>query len=135
MDQPTVFEQLLQAAAAQAEPQRLLFVFAAAELPEEANAEQQAAFDAGHGGTLAPQLCVDKAPEELSSFEALCTESAEAGQPWQVVFVAGLSGQGGQPPSAALIEVTLNKLVERVKMGQFEGLLALDSKGDMLSFQ
>jgi hypothetical protein len=134
MNYPSVFEQLMQAAAAQPEPQRLLFVFAAAELPDEASAEQRAAFAAGHGGTLTPQLCVDKSPEALSSFEALCAESAEAGLPWQVVFVAGLSGQAGQPPSAAQVETTLNKLVERVKAGQFEGLLALDRQGGMLSF-
>jgi hypothetical protein len=134
MNPLSVFDQLLQAAAAQPEPQRLLFVFTAAELPEDASAQQRAAFAAGHGGALAPQVCVAKAPEQLSSFEALSAESTAAVPDWQVVFVAGLSGQAGQPPSDGQVETALNTLVERVKAGRFEGRLALDRAGEMLSF-
>lgn len=43
----SLFDQLLQAAAAQPEPQRLLFVFAEAELPGDADAAQRARFEAG----------------------------------------------------------------------------------------
>jgi hypothetical protein len=62
------FQQLLQEAAAQTEPQRLLFVFAAAELPKGATLAQRERYLAGEGGALAPLMCVDKAPVELEDF-------------------------------------------------------------------
>lgn len=128
------FQQLLQAAAAQSEPQRLLFVFATAELPEDASPAQRAQFAAGQGGTLTPLICVDKAPEQLSSFEALRAESASAGPPWQVAFIAALAGQQGQPPSEARIDQALQTMVESLRGGRIEGLLALDREGRALSF-
>ena len=65
------FDDLLQAARMQPEPQRLLFVFAAVELPDDATPAQRARFEAGQGGALVPLMCVDKTPQELASFEAL----------------------------------------------------------------
>ena len=56
------FDDLLQAARQQAQPQRLLLVFAGASLPAGATAEQRAAFAAGESGELAPLMCVDKDP-------------------------------------------------------------------------
>ena len=67
----TNFDDLLQAARTQSQPQRLLFVFAGAELPADASAEQRAQFEAGEGGELAPLMCVDKAADELTGFDAL----------------------------------------------------------------
>lgn len=130
MNTPSPFQQLLLAAAGQAEPQRLLFVFAAAELPPEASAAQTADFAAGRGGALAPLMCVDKSLTELSSFEALQEEAARAGPPWQVVFIAGLP----DPADAARIEQALTLMVERVRDGRFGGLLALDRDGELLNF-
>ena len=128
------FSQLVAMAAAQPEPQRLLFLFAGAELPQDASAEQRARFEAGEGGALAPLMCVDKAPAELGSFESLVAESREAGPPWQVVFVAALGGQGGQPPSAQRVELALNKMVDAVHGGHVHGFAAYDRRGRMLSF-
>ena len=134
MDMPTHFDQLLRAAAAQPEPQRLLFVFAGAELPDDATPEQRQGHAAGSGGALTPLMCVDKAPHELAGFEALVAESRSAGPPWQVVFAAGLAGRDGRAPAAARIEQALQKMVERVRGGMFEGLLALDASGAPLAF-
>ena len=83
------FQLLLHAARSQPEPQRLLFVFAAAALPDAATAEQRSRFAAGEGGELAPVMCVDKDPHALTTFAALAAESRYTGQPWQVVFVVG----------------------------------------------
>ena len=140
MDNTSAFDQLLQAAAAQAEPQRLLFVFATAELSDDATPAQRERFAAGDGGTLEPVLCVDKGPGELSRFEALVAESAsesesrQADAPWHVVFAAGLSGRKGQSPSADQVELALQTMVERVRSGKLEGLLALDKSGQALQF-
>jgi hypothetical protein len=124
------FDDLLQEARQQREPQQLLFVFAGAELPAGASAAQRAQFDAGEGGELAPLMCVDKAADALASFDALCAESARAGPPWAIVFTAALSGRGGRPPSAADSEAALQHMVEAIKAGRIEGLLPFNRAGE-----
>lgn len=131
---PSHFERLLQAAAAEPQPQRLLFVFAQAELPPDATPAQRERFAAGAGGSLTPLMCVDKSPHELSNFEALAQESRRAGPPWQVVFAAALAGSQGRPPGEAQVEQALRGLVERVRSGRLDGLLALDASGQPLRF-
>jgi hypothetical protein len=128
------FDQLLKAAADQPQPQRLLFVFAGAELPENATPAQRRRYAAGGGGSLAPLMCVDKAPAEIGGFETLVAESREAGPPWQVLFAAGLSGRSGRPPDDAQVDRALQIMVERVRAGRVEGLLALDPQGEPLRF-
>ena len=128
------FQQLLQVAASEPEPQRLLFVFATAELPEDATAEQRERFLAGQGGALAPLMCVDKAPEELPSFEALAAESQRAGPPWQVVFAAALSGRDGRPPAKAEIDGALQAMVDAVRAGGIGRFAAFDARGEPLQF-
>lgn len=129
-----MFGQLLAAAAAQPEPQRLLFVFAAAELPDDATPEQRRSFEAAQGGALAPLACVDKAPEELGTFEQLVVESRTASPPWHVVFIAGLGGRDGRPPTAQQVDRALQAMVENVKGGSFGSYLALNPAGEALSF-
>ena len=134
MPNSSAFEQLLQAAAAQPEPQQLLFVFACAELPADASPAQRARFEQGQGGALEPLACVDKRPDELSTFEALVEESRLASPSWQVVFVAGLSGRDGQAPSSQEVDASLNSMVEGVRRGEFRGWMTLDSQGQPLQF-
>ena len=134
MNEASHFDRLLQAAAAEPEPQRLLFVFAAAGVPDDATASQRQRFAAGAGGTLTPLVCADKAPAELSGFDALNAESRKAGPPWQVAFAAALAGHDGQPPGAAQIEQALKAMVERVRGGTIDGLIAPDPSGAPLSF-
>lgn len=128
------FAQLLQAAAAQPQPQRLLFVFAGAELPADATPAQRERYERGQGGALAPLMCVDKTPAELTSFAALAEEARRYGPPWQVVFVAGLGGADGQPPSDAQVDQALERMVDAVKQGRISGYAAYDSSGCALSF-
>lgn len=137
MDAATDFDQLLRSAAAQPEPQRLLFVFATAELPQDATPAQRERFAAGGGGTLSPVVCVDKGLDELSSFEALvieARESSDSGTTWHVVFAAGLSGRNGQAPAAEQVERALQLMVERVRGGMIDSFLALDPAGETLQF-
>jgi hypothetical protein len=124
MNHPSPFDLLLQAAASQPEPQRLLFVFT----------EQRERFREGVGGTLTPLACVDKSVDELASFDALVDESRHASGPWQVVFIAALSGQGGMPPSSALVDSALQAMVNNVRAGRFRGYLALSASGEQLTF-
>ena len=128
------FEQLVTAAAAQPEPQVLLFVFAGAQLPADATPAQRETFEQGAGGELTPLMCAEKELAQLTSFDALVSESREVGPPWQVVFAAGVSGSNGKAPSGALVGQALNTMVDRVRHGAVHGLLALTASGDVLSF-
>lgn len=127
------FDGLLQAARAQAQPQRLLLVFTTAELPADATAEQGRQFRAGQGGALTPLMCVDKTPEELSSFAALAAEAQAMGPGWQIMFAAALSGQGSQAPTDAQTDAALQQMVESIKQGRLTGLIPFDLAGQALS--
>lgn len=130
----TSFDDLLRAAAQQPQPQRLLFVFTAAELPDDATPAQRARFQAGEGGALVPLMCVDKAPAELPSFDALREESRQAGPAWHIVFVAALAGSAGRAPTSADADAPLQRMVESVKLGRVEGFLAFDLQGQPVRF-
>jgi hypothetical protein len=123
------FDDLLRAARAQADPQRLLFVFAGAQLPEDASAEQRAEFEAGVGGELAPLMCVDKAPDELADFAALAAEAAQAGPPWAIMFAGALSGRHGKVPTSEDAAAPLQRMVDAIKEGRIDGLLPFDRHG------
>lgn len=130
MTQTSHFQQLLRAAADQPAPQRLLFVFAGAELPDRPTDEQRARFAAGDGGALTPLMCVDKAPDELADFDALVAESRQAGPAWQVLFAAGLTGFDGLPPTRSQIDPALEKMVNAVRLGSVGQFAAYNAAGD-----
>lgn len=127
------FDDLLNAARAQPQPQRLLFVFAAVELPEDATADQRASFERGQGGALVPQMCVDKAPEELVSFADLVAEAAMFGKPWGMVFAAAMSGTPGKAPTTADADQPLERMVESIKQGQIAAFIPFDPKGQAVN--
>jgi hypothetical protein len=137
--QITNFQDLLMAAALQDQAQRLLMVFAGATLPAGASAEQIADFEAGHGGELAPLMCVDKLPQELGSFEALAEEANRVlsahQQHWQIVFVASLSGGTGQAPSAEQADKALQAMVESIKAGRIAGFIPFNRQGTPVNLQ
>lgn len=126
------FSDLLAAATRQDEPQRLLLVFATAELPRDATAQDKAAFERGEGGTLAPKVCVDKRPEEIGSFEALVAESRETGVEWDILFVAALGGRGGVTPNPDEAVQPLRMMVEAIKGGRIADFLAVNRDGALV---
>lgn len=128
------FDRLLRAAAVQPEPQRLLLLFAQAELPDDATPEQRARYEAGAGGAVVPLACVDRDPGELTTFEALVAESREACPPWQVLLVAALAGTGGKPPAPPTVDAALEAMVDNVRAGRLGGYMALDPAGNPLQF-
>ena len=125
----TDFQSLLEAARQQTEQQRLLLVFTRAELPDDATAEQRAGFEQGEGGALVPKMCVDKSPDELSSFEQLRQEADGMGQAWGMVFVAAMSGAAGKPPTSADADQPLQGMVEAIRQGRIQNFIPFDPQG------
>ncbi len=128
------FQDLLDASRQQPQPQRLLFTFVRIELPEAATEAQRARAQAGEGGNLAPSMCVDKAPEEVASFAALVEESETAGLPWDIVFVASLSGRAGVAPSTDEAAQPLRFMVNAINEGRVAEFAAFDREGNVLQF-
>lgn len=128
------FEDLLQAATEQQEPQRLLLVFARRTLGGHATASQRAAFERGEGGHLEPCLCVDKAPEEIAGFAALCAESAQTGIAWDLMFVSSLSGRGGIAPGSDEADQPLHFMLKAISEGRVADMAAFDRSGAALRF-
>lgn len=125
----TGYGDLLEIARSEPEPQRLLFVFCKAELPDDATPEERRAFEQGEGGALTPVICVDKTPAEVPQFEALVDESRQTGQNWDVVFVAAMSGRGGIEPSSDEVQQPMTMMVESIRLGKVANYLPLDRSG------
>lgn len=129
------FDDLLQAARQQTQPQRLLLVFACAQLPDDCTPQQRQEFETGGGGALVPAMYADKAPDEVQSFAALKLESGQFQSQWHVVFVAALSGADGTPPSSSDIEQTLERMVESIKLGALDNMIAFDTSGSAIMLE
>ncbi len=108
----TTFKELLQMTSEQEQPQRLLFLFAQ---PSDHNPKKSKKHMKGQ---IQPVMCVDKLPEELTSFDALIKEADSISKEWEFVFIAGLSGHDGQAPSADDAEPYLNKMSNDLADGQ-----------------
>ncbi|MNU97989.1 hypothetical protein D3C71_880880 [compost metagenome] len=128
------FDGLLHAAGQQTEPQRLLFVFARADLPESPTSDQHERHASGEGGTLSPVLCVDKAPDEVASFAALAAESGNTGMDWDVLFVAAMDGRAGFAPSSDEAAQPLQLMVNAINDGQISRFAAFGRDGNPIQF-
>ena len=126
------FDDLLHAARAQRERQRLLLVFAGTELPADATPEQRARFAQGEGGALVPVMYVDKKPDELQSFDELVEESRHTGQSWDMMFVGCLSGQGGREPDDDTVQKALETMIMSIQGGIVAHLLAYRPNGEQV---
>ena len=126
------FDDLRRAAQQQPEPQRLLFVFANAVLPEDSTPEQRARFEAGLGGALTPLMSVDKTPEELGTFATLVQESCQFAPDWAIVFVASLPGRDGRAPTSEEADRSLQSMIESIKAGSIGSFIPFDRLGQPL---
>ncbi|MDX5407867.1 MAG: ribonucleotide reductase subunit alpha [Chromatiaceae bacterium] len=127
------YADLITAAQQQTEPQRLLFVFAKAELPNGYTDTQKQNFEQGNGGALAPVLCVDKLPEEVSDFSNLVLESKNTGVDWDIAFVSALGGRGGFPPNSDEASQPLKMMTEKIQSGMIADFLTFDKTGELVA--
>lgn len=132
----TDYESLLVAAKNQREPQRLLFVFLKASLPEDHESEEAARFHSGQGGQLQPVMCVDKTLDELGTFADLVAEAENMQQAWHIVLVACLSGRNGIMPSSDDATQPLQIMQATVENGGHLGnYIAFDKDGTPVQFE
>lgn len=118
------YDELLTMSLNQEQPQRLLFLFAK---PEGHNPKKSKKHQKGH---INPVMCVDKQPEEVTSFEALVNEADSIDKDWYFVFISGLSGQNNIPPTSEDAEPYLNKMTNDLVTGQnINRYLVLDREG------
>ncbi|WP_412971408.1 ribonucleotide reductase subunit alpha [Glaciecola sp. MF2-115] len=108
----SMFSDLLEMSGEQPDPQRLLFLFAAAD-PTNKSAKRE-----DKKGTIEPTMVVDKLPSEVPSFEALIKEADSINKKWDFVFIASLSGQNKQPPSSEDAEPFLDQMTDDVMTGK-----------------
>jgi hypothetical protein len=120
----STFDDLLQAARAEAAPQRLLMVFMGAELPSDATDAQRADFLAGEGGALVPLMCVDKRPDQLESFSQLCAEADALNSGWRMVLAGALPGQAGKEPNDQAVDAVFERWLAEIQSGNIEKVIA-----------
>lgn len=126
------YEDLLNAANKQPEPQRMLFVFTQAELPGEHTKGQQEEFKARKGGALIPAMCVDKLASERCSFASLVEESRHTGKDWDIVFVACMSAKSDLATESEEAEEPLKEMVKSIQVGSIGNYLAFNRDGEMV---
>ncbi len=106
----TNFSELLVTASNQDQPQRLLFLFA--------KAQNEAKTKNKQSGTISPVMCVDKLPEEMTSFKDFIKEADAINKDWNFIIIAGLNGTNGQTPTPEDAETHLNNMTKMLASGQ-----------------
>lgn len=129
----TTFDDLVHAARHQPTSQRLLLVFARAELPEDATPQQRVNFEAGAGGALVPVMCVDKPADTLESFQALAHEAGEMGFEWDMLFAGAIGDAGAGPNPDVAVNEALERMVESVKVGAIGAYIPFDRRGNAVA--
>ncbi len=126
---------MLESARQQPEPQRFLFVFLDAVLPEEHTPEEAILFSRGQGGQLQPVMNLGKDLDELTTFQSLVNEIAQKERDWQVVLVACVSGKNGKAPTPEEVEGPLQVLEHTIRMGgDISAYIAFDQDGEHIQF-
>lgn len=119
------FDDFLAVARAQTDAQRILLVFTQIDDVAEGGATE--------GGFLTPKMCVDKTPNEITSFQDLIAEASNTGQEWSIVFVASLAGKGDHVPSSEDANKPLDAMIAGINTGMVHNYLVFDKSGDILS--
>ncbi len=122
-----MYQELLEMANNQEQPQRLLFLFVQPEgnNPKKSKKHQK--------GSLTPVMCVDKLPDEVANFDALVKEADSIEKNWQFVFISGLSGENNLAPSSEDAEPYLNRMTSDLQTGQnIARYLVLDRAGQRI---
>jgi hypothetical protein len=133
--QISTFGDLLDAAGSQASPQRMLFVFVKTSIQKDASSDERARFEAGGGGALLPQFCVDLSPRDIPSFGALVAEADQQSPDWDKVLVACMDAPSSGS-AKTIVDQALRAMIARVQTGQtLSGYLCFERDGTPLLFE
>jgi hypothetical protein len=111
------FDDLLRAACAESQRQRMLFVFVKSVAQADDSPAQLEAFERGQGGALMPCMSVDKEPESLADFAQLVADAKEFSDEWDMVLVACMGGRDGKLPAREQTDAALDEMLSRVEQG------------------
>ena len=118
------FKKMIDAAETQEQPQRILIMLAKSEI-EISDKEK------GMSGTITPVICVDKTPDEITSFEDFVKEADSINSEWDMMFIAGLAGENNEMPTPEDADPILNQMVNNLMSGQdLSRYLVLDRNDD-----
>ena len=68
------------------------------------------------------------------SVAALAEEARQFGHDWAIVFVAGLPGRVGCPPTSKEADQPLQRMIESIKVGSFGAYIPFDRLGQPVLF-
>ena len=126
------YQEFIQMAKQQPEPQRLLLVLAKAQMPDQPTEAQKAQFEQQAGGNLEPVLCVDKLPEEIEDFQTLVEESKRTDIDWDIAFISAMDGRGGHPVSSDEATQPLEMMVQQIQAGMIKHFLTVNKQGELV---
>jgi hypothetical protein len=114
------FSKMIELAQKQEQPQRLLIMLAKSEI-------ETSDKDKGISGTITPVICVDKTPDEITTFEDFVMEADSIESDWDMMFLSSLSGKNNEMPTPEEADPMLNKMVNDLMSGQdLSSYLVLD---------
>ncbi len=106
------FEELLNKAKNEPRPLRILILFAKATNMFEGGQQSYSS------GTIEPIMCVDKRPEELTTFKALVEEADSHTKKWNFILVSSLSGTNNTEPTDKEVDSALHKMSNGLASGE-----------------
>ncbi|MCG7533461.1 ribonucleotide reductase subunit alpha [Pseudoalteromonas sp. OOF1S-7] len=114
------FQELLTMSRYQPEPVKLLMLFTKASVESASNDVNK--------GFIQPVMCVDKLPEELSDYPALCKEADVINPDWDLVFVTSINAD----VDSSIIDKSMKSMVSDVQTGKNTSMYVVLDRQDNL---
>lgn len=107
------FIELINQAKSDPQRQRFLFLFAKA-----TNLMEEKDRGSYNSGTIESVMCVDKSPEELTTFNSLVEEADGQTKKWDFIFASTISGKGDNDPLPQEVDSALHKMSNAFSNGE-----------------
>ncbi|TMP29085.1 ribonucleotide reductase subunit alpha [Pseudoalteromonas rubra] len=114
------FQELLTMSRYQPEPVKLLMLFTKANVESASNDVNK--------GFIEPVMCVDKLPNELSDYEALCKEADVINPDWDLVFLTSINAD----VDSSIIDKSMKSMVSDVQTGKNTSMYVVLDRQDNL---
>ncbi len=132
----TNFDELVEAARREPQPQTMLMLFVRTTLEESHTSEDLERFERGEGGALQPVMSVDRLAANMGNFSSLVAEADQRSTEWDKILIGCLDGQNGSQASGDQVERALDQMIARVKEGaSLAGLIAFTREEEPIAFE